>query len=135
MNLKKYLLIGLTASAIIALNGCSSNGYSEAASTPGKTNEVLKRDSETDSGYTVIKQLKTRDVAGVLHASVTVVSTSSKDVGVEYQFTWFDKDGFATGNDMPWQPLAIYAGSTKEIQGVAPNTLAVSYKINLHVKQ
>lgn len=117
--------------SLIFLSGCRT--CTEAMWNPGLGgNQFVEPSATTQSRVSTIKELKGKSVGGVLQGSAVVESRSSSQQQIEYQFTWYDKDGFVTGNDSPpWQPVTLYPRGTQQLQAVGPNTLAASYKIQI----
>lgn len=61
-----------------------------------------------------IAQVQSRLINGVTQVNVELVSGASKTQKLQYQFTWFDEQGFVVEpNKTPWTPLSLHGGQIK----------------------
>ncbi len=130
--MKRSLLWAFIVTCVVALAACTTGAYLSAASN----SDAAITGGVVASGQDIsLTNFKTRMVGGVMNAVVTVTNTSmgSSTKNISYKFTWFDKDGFPTGGDTPWQPLSVATTNPQQLVGVAPNTQAVLCRINIHI--
>lgn len=77
-----------------------------------------------------ITDVKTRQTNGLTDVVVTLASQYKKSQYLQYQFTWFDKDGFAIkGNHSPWQAITLFGFAKMQLPGLAPTSDAVSFSL------
>lgn len=68
----------------------------------------------------------------LLKVQATITNDSGDHLDFRYKFKWLDKHGFEIAADgRPWTPLLITPYESKNVQGVAPNSSANTFKILL----
>lgn len=78
----------------------------------------------------VISDIKTRQTNNLTDVVVTLASTYKKSQYLQYQFNWFDKDGFVIkGNHSPWQALTLFGFAKTQLPGLAPSPNAVTFSL------
>lgn len=77
-----------------------------------------------------ITDVKTRQTNQLTDVVVTLSSQYKKSQYLQYQFKWFDKDGFLIkGNHSPWQPLTLFGFANTQLPGLAPSSDAVTFSL------
>ena len=129
MSKKNYLLSLFIGFSL--LSGCAVN---ETASVKIDESNQKQTIIESNSGLfsqdiTVTDTIVAK-AGDLLKVQVTIKNDSRNDAQFQYKFKWLDKDGFELSLDSrPWQPLSITAYESKNVQAVAPNPSAASFKI------
>ena len=129
------LAIGLIA----GLAGCSSTAGIEGSTTAvqdesGNTaySNLMVVNNPKLAGKLQITDIQTEFVGGLMKTQVNLVSKYSKNVNIQYQFSWFDSDGMEIDSDASaWTPLMLYGNESKTVQGVGPNPTARKFKIKI----
>jgi len=77
-----------------------------------------------------ISDIKSRTINDLLQLNLTLASRYEKSQQLQYQFQWFDQDGFAieTGKS-PWQALELHGMQTATVTGLAPSTKVSTFSI------
>ncbi len=121
---------------IIFVAGCSSRSPVTSGigtSAIHNTNEFsryLKTDNPKMADLLSIAQVQSRLINGVTQVNVELVSGASKTQKLQYQFTWFDEQGFVVEpNKTPWTPLSLHGGQIKKLRAVAPNATATTFSV------
>jgi len=103
------------------------------ADADGNLQQVLQVDNAK-----LAKSLKVEEAVvgqtknGLMKVNVKLTSRQNKDVVAQSKFAWFDADGNEIDPDTdPWRPLVLHGKETRAIQGVAPGTSAVSFKLRV----
>lgn len=136
MNIKPIFVL----TSAILLNACSNipddtSGIGSIVSPQqGNTGRYLKIDNPDLAEVLSIEDIKTRQVNGHLEANVTLISTGKNTQQLQYQFSWFDQEGFAvaTGNSS-WWPLQLHGGQIQALRAVAPTPNATTF--NIYVRE
>lgn len=77
-----------------------------------------------------ISDIRSRTNNDLLEINVSLTSTYKKTLKLQYQFAWFDKDGFVIeAGKSPWQPLDLHGMQTETVPGLAPNNKVTSFSI------
>lgn len=77
-----------------------------------------------------IADVRQRKVGDLLQVSVDLQNAWQFQLDFQYQFRFYDKDGFEVGAEgRPWAPLVITGKDTATVQATAPNPSAVRFKI------
>lgn len=133
---KCFLAISLTL-CLTTVVGCKTNGEKNSAGL-GVESLIEKDDFSTfltvDSAelaeQLAISQVNSRYHGDLLEVNVRLSSQYKKTQRLQYQFTWFDKQGFVVeGNRSAWQPLILHGFQDADLVGVAPTAKASSYKL------
>ena len=124
---------------IVGLAGCSSTAGIEGSTTAvrdesGNTtySNLMVVNNPRLAGKIQITDIQTEFVGGLMKTQVNLVSKYSKNVNIQYQFSWFDSDGMEIDSDASaWTPLMLYGNESKTVQGVGPNPTARKFKIKI----
>ncbi len=77
-----------------------------------------------------ISDIRSRSNNNLLEINLSLTSTYKKTLQLQYQFTWFDNDGFVIeAGKSPWQPLDLHGMQTATVSGLAPTTQVASFSI------
>ena len=77
-----------------------------------------------------ISDVKTRQTNGLTDVVVTLASQYKKSQYLQYQFTWYDADGFVIkGNHSPWQAITLFGFAKTQLPGLAPTSDAVTFSL------
>ncbi|WP_157443002.1 YcfL family protein [Colwellia piezophila] len=77
-----------------------------------------------------ISDIRSRTNNDLLEVNLSLTSTYKKTLQLQYQFTWFDKDGFVLeAGKSPWQPLDLHGMQTATVPGLAPTTTVASFSL------
>lgn len=131
-----FLILAALAAALAA--GCAAPNTSGItvgmeADEEGNLQQVLQTDNAK-----LARQLKVQDMVvgqtknGLMKVSLKLTSGLNKDVVAQSKFAWFDADGAEIDPDTdPWRPLVLHGKETRTIQGAAPSSSAVSFKLRV----
>jgi uncharacterized protein YcfL len=68
-----------------------------------------------------ISEIKTRKPNDLLQINLSLTSSYKKSQQLQYQFQWFDQDGFIIEADKsPWQSIELHGMQTKTVSSLAP---------------
>ena len=77
-----------------------------------------------------ISDIRSRTSNDLLEINLSLTSTYKKTLKLQYQFAWFDKDGFVIeAGKSPWQPLNLHGMQTATVPGLAPTTQVTSFSL------
>jgi len=128
------LIAALTTTLLIS--GCknvapvtSGTGTSQIA--PGQKFEKHLQVHNPELGKKLhISDIRSRTNNDLLEINLSLSSTYKKTLKLQYQFTWFDKDGFVIeAGKSPWQPLDLHGMQTATVPGLAPTTHVASFSL------
>lgn len=126
--MKYFSLLWLSLAVLIA--GCSAGA--SGTLQPEKDNYEAKveyHSVQIRSKLSVV-DMRQRKVGDLLQVSVDLKNERQKTIEFQYQFRFYDKDGFEVGTEgRPWAPLVIVGKDTQTVQATAPNPSAVQFKI------
>jgi len=111
------------------LKNSSGTGTDQIA--PGqKFSKHLQVDNPELGKKLHISDIRSRTNNDFLEINLSLTSTYKKTLKLQYQFTWFDKDGFVIeAGKSPWQPLDLHGMQTATVPGLAPTTQVASFSI------
>jgi uncharacterized protein YcfL len=128
------LIAALTTTLLIG--GCknvppvtSGTGTSQIA--PGQKFEKHLQVHNPELGTKLhISDIRSRTNNDLLEINLSLTSTYKKTLKLQYQFTWFDADGFVIeAGKSPWQPLDLHGMQTATVPGLAPTTHVASFSL------
>ena len=62
--------------------------------------------------------------------NLSLTSTYKKSLQLQYQFQWFDLDGFVIeAEKSPWQPLELHGMQTTTVASLAPTPQVATFSI------
>ena len=107
--------------AALMLSACSSQPVTSGISVEqnkNQFNEQLRVDNPELGKKLAITDVKTRQTNQLTDVVVTLSSQYKKSQYLQYQFNWFDKDGFVIkGNHSPWQALTLFGFAKTQLPG------------------
>jgi len=136
--MKRGWILGAAAVAAALAAGCAAPNTAGItvgveADADGNLQQVLQVDNAK-----LAKSLKVEEAVvgqtknGLMKVIVKLTSRQNKDVVAQSKFAWFDADGNEIDPDTdPWRPLVLHGKEMRSIQGVAPGTSAVSFKLRV----
>ena len=130
-------LIAISSIAMMALSACQAPPppVTSGIGAESLTNEIppatyLKVDNLALAELLTISDVKHRINNSVLQVNTELSSQYEKSLKLQYQFQWFDPEGFAVEpGKSPWKPIELHGHQSISLQGVAPNTRARSFKV------
>jgi len=136
--MKRGWILGAAAVAAALAAGCAAPNTAGItvgveADADGNLQQVLQVDNAK-----LAKSLKVEEAVvgqtknGLMKVNVKLTSRQNKDVVAQSKFAWVDADGNEIDPDTdPWRPLVRHGKEMRSIQGVAPGTSAVSFKLRV----
>ena len=126
----KYLVPLLT---ILLVAACSSrpttSGIGVEQASQHYNQQLIVNNPELGKKL-AITDVKTRQTNGLTDVVVTLASQYKKSQYLQYQFTWYDADGFVIrGNHSPWQPITLFGFAKTQLPGLAPTANAVTFSL------
>lgn len=119
--------------AALMLSACSSKPVTSGMAVEQNNqsfNQQLRVDNPDLGSKLAITDIKTRQTNQLTDVVVTLASQYKKSQYLQYQFNWFDKDGFAIkGNHSPWQALTLFGYAKTQLSGLAPTADAVTFSL------
>jgi uncharacterized protein YcfL len=132
----KDLVRALPAMAAIVVGigmfaGCAVNETATVTVEPdGGRADLLESNSGFLAASLSIGNIVVGSAGDLMRVQASLINGSRSDLSFEYKFKWLDQDGFEIAIDgRPWTPMEITAYETKNVQGVAPNASAKSFRI------
>ena len=128
----KWITIAKGVLALIFLHyisACSTVTTAKAGS--GDENEARVEYMERSfSTKLAVLDLKDRKLGNLLQVNATLRNKWHITLRFQYQFRFFDQDGFPVSPESrPWIPLTIAGNDEVDVTAVAPNPSAEHYKI------
>lgn len=125
----KYLSL-IAISVAVVLAGCSAGASGTLKpEEDGYAAKVEYHSVQIRSKLTLV-DMRQRKVGDLLQVSVDLKNERQQDVAFQYQFRFYDKEGFEVGTEgRPWTPLVIVGKDTRTVQATAPNPSATQFKI------
>ncbi|MBU2870823.1 YcfL family protein [Colwellia sp. E2M01] len=132
------LRVTLTAALTVGLliGGCKNvppvtSGVGTDQMAPGQKFEKHLQVDNPDLGKKLhISDIRSRKNNSLLELNLSLTSTYKKTQHLQYQFTWFDADGFVIeAGKSPWQPLELNGMQTASLPGLAPTPQVATFKI------
>lgn len=134
--IKKPPLLLLLVISIFFISGCINvppvtSGIGSDQLYPGqKYNKHLQIDSKKLAGQLHISEIKSRKQNDLLQVNLSLTSTYKKSLQLQYQFQWFDKDGFVIeAGKSPWQPLELHGMQTTTVESLAPTPQVATFSL------
>lgn len=121
--------ITLLASVIFTLHACTSVTTAELGSGDEEDARVEYQEHNFSSKLAVV-DLKERQVGDLLQVSASLRNKWGMSLSFEYQFRFFDNDGFPISVEgRPWTPIVITGQDEVNVTALAPNPSAAKFKI------
>ena len=129
MRLRRQAGLCLLA-GVIGLVGCVSTAPTTVEKR-GSTYRVTVNSLLLDNHVRVTER-RVQRVNDLLDVQIRGENISGKDIQIEYRFAWLDENGVVA--DTPtslWKPLALHAGETAFMRGMAASPDAVDFLLTL----
>ncbi len=130
--MKNWFTTGALLTTIL-MAGCATSGI-EAIGKPAdaKVKKHLIIHNEPLADKITITRMRTRMAGDLLSVEITLTNLSSRDMNIQYRFSWYDADDFEVEQDKHgWTPLTLHGYADSNVTAVAPNPLVKSYKVNV----
>lgn len=133
---KKYSVMLILIFTGLFISACKNvppvtSGIGSSQITPNHNySEHLLIDNKQLAKKLYIATIKSRTINDLLQLNVKLASQFKKSLQLQYQFQWFDKDGFAIEvGKSPWVSLDLHGMQSTNIEGLSPSTKAASFSI------
>ncbi|TWX65660.1 DUF1425 domain-containing protein [Colwellia demingiae] len=133
---KRSALLIAALTATLLISGCKNvppvtSGMGSDQIAPGQKFSKHLQVHNPELGKKLhISDIRSRTSNELLEINLSLTSTYEKTLKLQYQFTWFDKDGFVIeAGKSPWQPLDLHGMQTATVPGLAPTTQVASFSL------
>lgn len=108
-----------------------TSGIGSEQLTPGhQYSKHLLVDNKKLAQQLHISEIKSRKKNDLLQVNLSLTSTYKKSLQLQYQFQWFDQDGFIVeAGKSPWQPLDLHGMQTQTVASLAPTANTASFSL------
>lgn len=128
-RIEKALMICMVVISIWGVCGCAVVTTAEQGVDDNGDPRVEYKERSFRSKLSVVN-IKQRDVGGLLQASATLRNKWGMSLRFQYQFRFFDKDGFLISKEgRPWTAILIAGGDKVDVTAVSPNPSAQSFTV------
>lgn len=131
MHIKQLIFATLIMLGLVACKNVSpvTSGIGTEQIAHGQNyQQRLIVDNQQLASQLFISDIKTRMNNDFLEVNLALTSKYEKSLALQYQFNWFDKDGFVIESGKnPWQALELHGMQTINVKGLAPSKNAASY--------
>ncbi|MFT7009255.1 MAG: hypothetical protein ACJAXJ_003803 [Colwellia sp.] len=134
--IKNPSLLLLLVLSIFFIGGCVNvppvtSGIGSEQIYPGqKYSKQLQIDNKKLAGRLHISEIKSRKQNDLLQVNLSLTSTYKKSLQLQYQFQWFDQDGFVIeAGKSPWQPLELHGMQTTTVENLAPTPQVATFSL------
>jgi uncharacterized protein YcfL len=91
---------------------------------------MLKVDNPKLAQRLFISNVLTRKTNDLLDVNLEITSTYKKTQNLQYQFSWFDKQGFVIEQDKePWKSVSLHGNQIVNVGAIAPNSEVAKFKL------
>ena len=118
---------------VILSTGCVTSGI-EAIGRPSDANvkKHLIIHNEPLADKITISKMRSRTAGDLLSVEITLTNLSSRDMNIQYRFSWYDADDFEVEQGKhSWTPLTLHGYADSNLQALAPSPSVKSYKVNV----
>lgn len=133
---KRSALLIAALTATLLISGCKNvppvtSGMGSDQIAPGQKFSKHLQVHNPELGKKLhISDIRSRTSNELLEINLSLTSTYEKTLKLQYQFTWFDNDGFVIeAGKSPWQPLDLHGMQTATVPGLAPTTQVASFSL------
>lgn len=128
-SLWKSVGIILISSSLVA---CAVNETATVVVDGDQATQIIETNSGVLADSLRISNTHTGYAGDLLKVQATITNDSSDHLDFRYKFKWLDKNGFEIATDgRPWTPMLISPYESKNVQAVAPDPRANTFKILL----
>ena len=126
----KYIVPLLTVCLLAACSSRETTSGIGVEQASAQYQQQLKVDNPDLAKKLAISDVKTRQTNQLPDVVVTLSSQYKKSQYLQYQFTWYDAEGFVIkGNHSPWQALTLFGFAKVQLSGLAPTNEAVTFSL------
>lgn len=123
----KSLAMVLISASLVA---CAVNETATVVVDGDQATQIIETNSGVLADSLRISNTHTGYAGDLLRVQATITNDSSDHLDFRYKFKWLDKSGFEIAVDgRPWTPMLISPYESKNVQAVAPDPRANSFKI------
>ena len=119
--------------AVAMMAGCATSGI-EAIGKPTDP-EIRKHliiHNEPLADKITISEMRSRMAGDLMEVDVTLANLSSRDINLQYRFSWYDADDFEVEQGKhAWTPITLHGYANASVKAVAPNASVKTYKVNV----
>ena len=133
---KRSALLIAALTATLLISGCKNvppvtSGMGSDQIAPGQKFSKHLQVHNPELGQKLhISDIRSRTSNELLEINLSLTSTYEKTLKLQYQFTWFDNEGFVIeAGKSPWQPLDLHGMQTATVPGLAPTTQVASFSL------
>ena len=133
---KRSALLIAALTATLLISGCKNvppvtSGIGSDQIAPGQKFSKHLQVHNPELGKKLhISDIRSRTSNELLEINLSLTSTYEKTLKLQYQFTWFDNEGFVIeAGKSPWQPLDLHGMQTATVPGLAPTTQVASFSL------
>lgn len=91
---------------------------------------MLKVDNPKLAQRLFISNVLSRKTNDLLDVNLEITSTYKKTQNLQYQFSWFDKQGFVIEQDKePWKSVSLHGNQIVNVGAIAPNSEVAKFKL------
>ena len=124
------IITGLFITACKNIPPVTSSIGSSQISPEQEYNENLQIDNKQLATKLYISNIMSRISNDLLQLNLALTSRHKKSLQLQYQFQWFDKEGFAIeAGKSPWQALELHGMQTVAVAGLAPSANVATFSI------
>jgi uncharacterized protein YcfL len=131
VDFHKKLLRPLAIAGIsMSLFACAVNETATVVVDGSEATQIIETNSGVLADSLRITNTNIGYAGNLMKAQVTITNDSNDHLDFRYKFKWLDKNDFEVAVDgRPWIPMTITPYESKNVQAVAPNPTASSFKI------
>lgn len=113
--------------------GCAVNETMFADLTAlADTEHRIESNSGLLASKLTLEEAWTEHKGDLLHVQALIKNDSSDQLSFQYQFKWFDQNGFELATDgRPWTPMTIAPHQLRSVQALAPNANATKFSLQV----
>ena len=117
-------------SACVNIAPVTSGIGSEQLALQQKYSKHLQVHNKKLASQLHISEIKSRKQNDLLQINLSLSSTYKKSLQLQYQFQWFDQDGFIIEvGKSPWQPIELHGMQTKTVASLAPTPHVATFSL------
>lgn len=123
---KPLVIAGISMS----LFACAVNETATVVVDGTEATQIIETNSGVLADSLKITNTNIGYAGDLLKAQVTITNDSNDHLDLRYKFKWLDKNDFEVAVDgRPWTPMSISPFESKNVQAIAPNPSASSFKV------
>lgn len=133
---KQHSIMVIIFCLTLVITGCKNvppvtSGIGSGQMAPGQAYaKYLQVDNQKLAAMLHISDIKSRTNNDLLAINLSLTSRYKKSQQLQYQFQWFDKDGFIIeAGKSPWHPLELHGMQTITVAGLAPSIQVTTFSL------